>query len=374
VQKVERPGLGTLAVDDRWRLYFDPEVAVAWQPEELSAVVYHEVCHLLRDHAGRAAIAQDRLRWNLACDAEINDDLKSEGAPLPGEAIFPATFGLPDGLLAEEYYRRLLEREPGPCAAVPCSAAANGRCGSGVTGLKEEWELSGEASAAVHGAISAGEAALVRRQVAQAVTEHAKGRGTVPGHWERWAELTLEPVVDWRRELAGAVRNALAVVAGACDYSYRRPSRRQAGAGAIVLPALIRAVPSVAVVVDTSGSMGPNDLECALAEVAGIIRAAGQREGIRVLSVDAAVHSSQRVVRAGQVRLAGGGGTDMGAGLAAVEKLNPRPQVAIVITDGFTPWPDQPPAGIRTVVVLTGARGSSPAWAKTVWIKPEERR
>ena len=39
VQRVAVPGLGTLAVDDRWRLFYDPEVAAAWSVEELAGVL-----------------------------------------------------------------------------------------------------------------------------------------------------------------------------------------------------------------------------------------------------------------------------------------------------------------------------------------------
>ena len=177
------------------------------------------------------------------------------------------------------------------------------------------------------------------------------------------------PRVDWRKELASAVRHALADTAGASDYSYRRPSRRQGqvGNGKVVLPSLRRPVPNVAVVVDTSGSVDDTMLSQALAEVSGILKALGQREGVHVLAVDHAVQSCRRVFRPEQVKLTGGGGTDMGAGLAAAEKLHPRPQVAIVITDGWTPWPEQPPKGMKVVVALTGD-GKAPEWAKTIKI------
>jgi predicted metal-dependent peptidase len=112
-------------------------------------------------------------------------------------------------------------------------------------------------------------------------------------------------------------------------------------------------------------------LSVALAEIRGILAAAGLRDGLDVLSVDAAVNARQRVVHAGTVRLEGGGGTDMGVGLAAAERLSPRPEIAIVVTDGYTPWPEHPPRGIRTIVVKTDARGTSPPWARTVVVPPD---
>jgi predicted metal-dependent peptidase len=74
------------------------------------------------------------------------------------------------------------------------------------------------------------------------------------------------------------------------------------------------------------------------------------------------------------VNLGGGGGTDMGVGIEAAVLLRPRPGVIIVLTDGYTPWPAVPPAGIEVIVVLTrpDAASYAPAWAR-VLVLPEHR-
>jgi predicted metal-dependent peptidase len=518
LRPVEKPGLGTLAVDMYWRLYYDPAVITRWTVEEFAGVLYHEIAHLLRDHASRMQNF-DRMTANLAADAEINDDLLAEGVKLPDGAITPASLGQPDGLLAEEYYTALQARQSAPdqgaaaqsgtptkqestgagepeagdtqqgdgneagqeqdssASADLCDAAQGdgassadrgggeedqpspsqtaeggsqadsvqpgnqgdasgskagdpggtqpgdggdsmpssssgqpsdtsaqpgnssqppvspggghgngqdsrkpgdqaqtpapgaGRCGSCATGQPEPWEEGppGEGSSP-HG-ISRAEAELVRRDVARQIMEHSQSRGNVPGHWTRWADEKLRPRIDWRKELAAAVRHAVADVAGASDYSYRRPSRRQGqvGNGKVVLPSLRQPVPEVAVVVDTSGSMSDSMLSRALAEIAGVLKASGLRQGVTVLAVDATVHVSRKVFDARQVQLAGGGGTDMGAGLYAASKLRPLPQVCVVITDGYTPWPDTPPRGMKVIVALTEG-GEAPKWAKTIKI------
>jgi predicted metal-dependent peptidase len=197
----------------------------------------------------------------------------------------------------------------------------------------------------------------------------------VPGGWLRWAESVLPSRIDWRRVLAAEIRSAVAAVAGKVDYSYRRPSRRAHLNRRVVLPTLLRPVPEVAIVCDTSGSMHERLLARALAEVEGVLTRAGLRQTrVRVLAVDTAVHAVRRVSRAAQVELAGGGGTDMGSGIYAAAELRPRPSVVIVLTDGFTPWPDSPPPAVRVIVGVLCEAGrpagwAPPAWARTVWIE-----
>jgi len=117
--------------------------------------------------------------------------------------------------------------------------------------------------------------------------------------------------------------------------------------------------------------MSDKQLGQAVAEVGQILKSLGLRQGVTVLSVDAAVHAVRRVFRPEQVRLEGGGGTDMGVGIEAALRLKPRPQAVIVLTDGHTPWPDQPPRNTHVVVGLVGD-GSAPPWATTVRIEEED--
>jgi predicted metal-dependent peptidase len=353
--RTEQPGLGTFAVDRRARLFYDPEVALGWSVAQVSAVLYHEACHVLRAHAERCPTGVDHGVWNLAADLEINDDLAGEcGVALPESAVQPQQFGLERGLLAEAYVRLL----PAVCTETAGSVAA-GRCGScagghDVSSLLDQGDLPP--------GLDEGELVVLRRRVAQAIRT---APDSAPGHWGRWAHQHLQPRVDWRREFASLIRCAVADQSGAVDYSYRRPSRRQAAFGSVIHPALRRPVVDVAMIVDTSGSMTEHDLALALAELRGVLQATCSSVGARVLSVDAEVQSTQRVTRVDQVALAGGGGTDMRAGFEAVERLRPRPTVLVVVTDGQTPWPARPPRGMSVIVALTQP-AITPPWSKSV--------
>jgi predicted metal-dependent peptidase len=73
------------------------------------------------------------------------------------------------------------------------------------------------------------------------------------------------------------------------------------------------------------------------------------------------------VTSASEVALVGGGGTDMGAGIQAAYGLRPRPAVCVVLTDGYTPWPEMAPKGMRVVSGLLGAGApAAPDWVRSV--------
>ena len=362
---VRSPGMRTFGVDRTWRLYYDPECLNRWSAEEAGAVMVHEASHLLRDHAGRAeALGVDfdfHHRFNVAADLEINDDLGE--LPLPAGALHPNDFGLPPGELAETYYSALKV-----VGARPDGWWCEG--GSGVSGVGAAWELPADPSAP---GVRPGEDVLIRQQVATEVQRIVNAGGHVPASVARWAQAFLHPRVDWRRQLGGAIRGAMGTTAGAVDYRYGRPSRRTGSplGRRVVLPRLVQPVPKVAVVVDTSASMDKDLLERVLGELRGILRAAGVAgRSTTVLACDTAVRVSQEVFAAHEVRLDGGGGTDLGAGLEAAARLRPPCDAVVVLTDGFTPWPTANPGRARTIVgVIGGTRGAEPEWAEVIAIE-----
>jgi predicted metal-dependent peptidase len=350
--------VGTMAVDKHWRCYVSPSFVAVRPVAELAAVWIHEVSHLLRDHHGRAlrlppGDGRDHHRVNVAQDLEINDDLLADGLPLPDDRVDPAGMGLPTGLLFEAYL-----------PMVPPTRRHT--CGSGAHGRDEAWDIGASPD---HGSVSAVEAEAIRRATASEIRQAARTRGNVPAGWTRWADHVLEPVIDWRRALTGAVREAVAWASGAVDYTYQRPSRRSAAMRGVVLPRLRRPVPRVAIVLDTSGSMDDTRIAAALGEVTGVLRAVGVGGNrVQVLACDAAVHVARRVASVGEITLAGGGGTDMRVGIDAAMETAPKPDFVIVLTDGYTPWPERAPAATRVIAGVIGDGPTPPPWITTIRI------
>jgi len=248
--------------------------------------------------------------------------------------------------------------------------AAGGWCGSGAgVPLPNEEELKPKGT---HGRTPV-EQQIMRRQVAEAIKrESAKGRGTVPADWDRWADRVISPPkVNWRTKLARACRQTVARRAGAVDMAYHRPSRRQSGlgfgVGCAILPAYFTPVPKVAILVDTSGSMGDDELTEAVNESAGVMKAISA--DVHFAALDARVNTFKKVRYPQQLvtLLKGGGGTDFRVGFEAIENLSlqDKPKIIVFITDGQGPAPARAPRGIDVVWVLVGEHQQVPYCEET---------
>lgn len=353
--------LSRYPADTQWRIYIDPAVLARDDVPRVGFWLVHQVAHLLRAHADRypgAPVPQDQperspeqRRWNLAVDAEVDDDLTGGELSVPEDAITPSSLGLENGLLAEQYWD-----------ALPSDPECTGDCGGAADGQGRPWDKAGSG-------LSETACTLVRRETARRIREHLRQRGEGAQGWLRWADDFLTPTVNWRRELAAHVRRGVADVAGRVDLTYRRPSRRAHSNPDVIMPSLRQPLPNVAIVVDTSGSVSDQMLGQVMAEVGGVLRSLGVgRDRMKLIACDARAYEAQSVRQLGNVELAGGGGTDMRAGLDAAGALKPRPDLVIVMTDGFTPWPAEAPKHQRVVVGLLDEAGQVPDWADHVLI------
>jgi len=398
-------GLGPLAVVDRTlRVRFSPE-AQGLPREELQGLLMHELWHpftgmvpgeerwenmvKLASAHGLKGEAAHRL-VNAASDLAINSALRRMGLALPKGGLFPDRFGLSEGLTGEEYLLELLEvaeRVMREVSGGGKDQSKGGKDQKGEASPQEEGEggqdpledlvedlvrsvLTSEGGG-MDEAVAAPEGEkgplleAIRREVAQRILEAAKSRGDVPGDLIRFAEAALTPKVPWETLLRALVSQALAPVRGPVHRTYAVLHRRTPFLGA-VLPGGRDGLPRIALVVDTSGSVDDRELDQALAETRRILALVGT---LTVYSVDAAVQAVQTVRDVRQVRLKGGGGTDMRVGIE--EAAKGRPDLIVVYTDGYTPWPEKAPP-VPVVVVCTTDQ-KTPPWAKRVRVDPQGR-
>jgi predicted metal-dependent peptidase len=349
----------TFAVDEKWRLYVNPGKLREWTVPQVAGVLLHEVGHVIRDHAGRGGAITGgdpvaAMVWNVAADAEINDDLIAARVTLPENPVTPKSLKLPPNKVAEFYYARLNETGVAPPPGLDCGTGCHG-------------QGAGNDSPLLPAGITEADGLLLRRRVAEEIARLVANQpGMMGGGWQRWAEATLRPVLDWRRLLNAKVKSATAAVTGAVDYSYARPPRRRVPG--VVLPSMRRPLPRVAVIIDTSASVRDTALTAAWTEVHGCLRALGVRRDL--LTVYAADAKAHRVTGAlsRRVALTGGGGTDMASAISTALNAARVPDLVIVITDGLTPWPPARPRREVIVALLPTPlpRPAPPAWARVV--------
>jgi predicted metal-dependent peptidase len=281
LEPVERPGLGTTATDGR-RLLFDPEFFGSLSEPERIGILAHEAMHAALWHCDkRRRGGRDNGRWNIAGDHAINLLLSAAGLTLPQGGCCDAEYA---GLTTEQIYERLPKTRSHGCG-----------------GIIESDEPPTAAEIA--------EAKISLAQAAHELKRSGRLAGDKSGAWERLLDTVLAPEIDWREVLRDLVHTRLA--AGRDDYSWRRPGRHGNAIG-IYLPGMVgRAPEKIMLAIDTSGSMGADDLGQAVAIVRDCAEASGA--ALTIVQADAEICKIE-IVGPGDIfmppTLSGGGGTD----------------------------------------------------------------
>ena len=212
------------------------------------------------------------------------------------------------------------------------------------------------------------------RQVALRKAQRITGQE--PG--SPWGKVTPTPTANlpWqallRRHLLRA-RGVARQVSGRGKRTYPHPHQgirnqlfRERGITPPLKARRVLRLPKVAVVLDTSGSM-VEDYSEALGEVVRIAREVGE---IRLLLAHTQVYADRKIKPWGREERAGiefeSGGTDLRTALALLEQ--DPPDVAVVVTDGETPWPISPPRYPVVVALVHKPTTPLPKWARVIFV------
>jgi predicted metal-dependent peptidase len=280
-------------------------------------------------------------KWNVAGDYAINNILISCGFHLP-EDVLKGIFSLDES--AESIYNKLPDKrkgnsgggkgvcsggdiidydspDPGNCGGVMDTPGANG-------GKATQSELDQ----------SEQENKIMVAQAAQA----ARMMGKLPSSLERFVTELLEPKILWTNVLREFVNSN-----AKNDYSWFPPNRRHIYRNIFLPSVRNEELGEVVVMVDTSGSIGNDDLKQFASEMTAILDAYDAT--CTVIYCDADVAGTQVFTRMDlplTLEAKGGGGTDFRPPFKWLEKESLVPKCCIYLTDlecnQFPPEPEFP--------------------------------
>jgi len=148
----------------------------------------------------------------------------------------------------------------------------------------------------------------------------------------------IEPKMDWRDILRNFIEREIPQ-----DYTFGRPHKKSITSG-FYLPDTVKEGINLAVIVDTSGSIGKKELKSFKGELLGIINS---NEGLtaRVYACDDEVHNHVDVDAYSEEEILdwkpeGCGGTDLRKGFKRIEEDDLQPKCVVVLTDMYTPFPE----------------------------------
>ena len=169
----------------------------------------------------------------------------------------------------------------------------------------------------------------------------AKAQGKSPGAVEETVRGAHTSTLDWRTLLRRYMTDA-----ARSDYSWSLPNRRFIDTG-LYLPSIrSEGIDTVAVIIDTSGSVDAQALAAFWTEVREIATEL-QPESVIVLQVDAALQDAAEYAPGDlpeQIAIKGRGGTDFRPGFAWLEDQGTRPSLCLYFTDmDCDRYPDMEP-------------------------------
>lgn len=371
----------TIATDAR-QLYFNPDYVAGLSLADTQFVLAHEALHCALAHFARRSHRM-RRRWDVACDHAVNLILIQDGMrPPPGvlanmgflgltaEEIYPLipadTVELSlDGHFFDASYHAIDDIEPTPRQGRAPDAAAgnatNGGCGHAANEPRcnDARELDSPPTAARPDP-DAAEALAQRWQGRLASAAQAAMRaGRLSDSIARALEHLIAPSVPWRALLA---RYLMSVARD--DYSFQRSSRRD---GDALLPRLASGAIKVVVALDTSGSIGDEEMREFASEVDAL---KGQVRAHLVLhACDADLspagpwHFAPWDPLTLPATLSGGGGTRFTPVFEWIEREQLHPDLLLYFTDAQGEFPAAPPP--YPVIWLIKGRADVP-WGERI--------
>ena len=301
---------------------------------EVNGLILHENLHIgLRHHLhGADMFREDGDKANKAADYVVNDMITEISKK------YPELVQLPRGGLYDPQYHNMSMRE-----VYKLLKSKKGGGGGGGKPDKEGEKGSGSGGGEYEfdkhdfgKPMTQEEAKEMDGKIDRAIREGALLAGRLGIDLPRSISDMLNPVIDWKKELAEFVTSSCK---GKDEYTWRKFNRRLIS-NDIYLPTVENeTIGEVVVAIDTSGSIGQQQLNEFASELVSICDAVSP-DAVRVLWWDTKVHGEQLFTDnydqiGSMLKPLGGGGTRVSSVAEYMNKKKINAECILVFTDGF---------------------------------------
>jgi predicted metal-dependent peptidase len=302
--------------------------------EELTNVVLHEILHYMNGHHARYMnnASKNTLPFethNIAMDLEINEFIDD----LPEGACRAKNFGFPERKSYEEYLILLKKN----------SHSSSGGQSQGKM-LTNDLNLDDYDD----------DYQDVLNKLINECKESEKNRGTGSGADDIDRRIQKRKY-RWEQVFQNILSTKIIEITAGFRYrTFEKPNRRYVHTPDIILPVFIdrKIKISLTIIMDISGSMY-HITDKMYGVMKSMIDILDMAIDITILEVDAEIVNIMHGfdLNRNNVKSKEGGGTDMREGLRYIQENKMEPDLIIVMTDSFTPWPDPSILADKTVVL-----------------------
>ncbi len=413
---IAKPGqINTMAVDFAFQHFvYYPSFIAQLTDSQLLASIAHEALHIALKHYSRKGNRDAVIivagpdgnpcpvtLWNLSADIEVNAllyfDHRMDIVRSPEEE---KTLEKYKGWPAEKIYEDLRKNIDkivihGLCGKCKAQSNEKGQSGQGQGSGKENEDGQGSGSGDDEIHVSVGSLIEGNKQpdngietvegiVSKEAEEYFKRQGTQKGHWYSIIKFLNIAKLDWRTMLW----RACSTILGSGYRSWRRINHRRFAQYEVMKHHKIIDVPknqpivfpieetmtsTIALMVDSSGSMSDRELQAIFAELHKI-RATYGKVRIHLIVCDwdiqqYKVYEHDEPIET-KVKFKGRGGTSFKPMFEFIEKENLTMELdlAIIFTDGYGDWPKKAPT-YPVVGLFTTKDGmlGAPKWVEKIY-------
>lgn len=331
----------TAATDGR-DIYFNPDFLDRLSPTEVDGVLLHEVLHTALLHVIRRDV-REPLRWNYAADIVVNAIVVEQGLDLPPGAVQQAKWA---DRSVEEVYDLLQKHNkkipPALMVDLRGDLTSDSGEGGGTAGNSGSLEDSRTAQLQAHWRQARQQAHVIARQI-------TRTQGSDVGDFGREWDIVDAPQIDWRAELwRYLVQTPVDFSGYDRRFIYRGLYIDQMQGEELILW----------VAIDTSGSVGKEELSSFMAELFGILRAYPNIH-CHLYYADADLYGPFELTGDEPMpEPLGGGGTSFVPFFKALKdcRYADLPYVCVYLTDGYGEFPDDEPDVPTRWLVTPGGR------------------